>query len=118
MSLYTMRTTLGTWHLMHNSPLQIFIEMGLMGLFFYSLLFYIPFRFYRYISRRESEFSNEELLRLRTTLLSLIGFGVSSLFLPQGYSPILFMLSGFLLIQSELMTGKSEQEENDFSPQN
>ncbi|MBN2284950.1 MAG: O-antigen ligase family protein [Tissierellales bacterium] len=108
MSLYTMGAK-HDWHLMHNSPLQIFIEMGLVGLFFYSLLFYIPFRFYRYIVRREKEFSNEELLRLRTTLLALIGFGVTSFFLPQGYSPILFMLSGFLLIESELMTGKLEQ---------
>lgn len=116
-SIYAMGTTSGDWHVMHNSPLQIFIEMGLVGLFFYGLLFYIPYRFYRYIAKRADEFSGEELLRFKTTLLALIGFGATAFFLPQGYSPILFMLTGFLVIESELMIGRLDREDNQFSPQ-
>ncbi|HOP47972.1 MAG TPA: O-antigen ligase family protein [Desulfobacteraceae bacterium] len=116
-SVYTMGRMSRDWHVMHNSPLQVFMEMGLIGLFIYGLLFYFPYRFYKYITKRKDEFSSEELLRFKTTLLALIGFGVTSFFLPQGYSPILFMLSGFLVIESELMIGRLDREHNQLSPQ-
>ena len=91
------------WHTTHNSPLQVLTDIGFLGLYFYVLLFIIPFRHYRQITKKGIKLSNEDVLRMRIILLSLIGFAATAFFLPQAYSPILFLISGFFVAQSELI---------------
>lgn len=89
------------WVLVHNSYLQVFLETGLVGLLFYLSIFVLPF--YQYFSTnkisRHVEFNK---IRNQFALVSLIGYAATAMFLPQGYSPIVYFLSAIFIIQHEL----------------
>ena len=102
-SMYVNAKTANDWHDTHNAPLQVLTDIGFIGLYFYILLFIIPFRYYKQITRQHIKLSNEDLLRMRVILLSFIGFGATAFFLPHAYSPILFLLTGFYVAQLELI---------------
>lgn len=91
------------WHLIHNTFLQIFLEMGLLGFWCYLLFYLIPYRHYRRVKTRVSETETNSIIdRYQFILLSLIGFATTAFFIPQAYSPIIFILSGVTLVQYEL----------------
>lgn len=91
---------LNDWHLLHNSFLQVLIETGIVGFYFYLKLYLIPIRQYKqYISLMR----DEDIIRWKVTLISFLGCGMTSLFLPQAYSPVLFLITSFIIIQYELI---------------
>jgi O-antigen ligase len=91
------------WHLIHNSFIQIFSETGLLGLSFYMLLFFLPYKQYRNYTSHNIVEGDLHHLRFGMVILSFVGYTVTVIFLPQAYSPILYMLTGIAIIQSELI---------------
>ena len=94
----------GHWGLMHNSFLQALLELGLVGFLLFLALFWLPFKQYWKIKKRNDKTENTQKLidRYQFMLISLIGFAVPAFFLPQAYSPILYFLIGALIVQNEL----------------
>jgi len=102
-SVYAAGEVMNDWHAMHNSFIQILVEMGVAGLVCYCFFYIIPFRQCRSLIRRRAGVSQEQVVRMKVITLSFIGFGVTASFLHQPFSPILFMLTGLFIIQSELI---------------
>jgi len=91
------------WHAIHNTFLQVFLETGLLGFWCYLLFYLIPFRHYCKVKPQISETeTNSYINRYQFILVSLIAFATTAFFIPQAYSPILFLLSGITLVQYEL----------------
>lgn len=93
-----------SWHLAHNSFLQAFLDLGLLGFAIFSTLFVLPFRQYQKLKKNHTEEVKHHIDRYQFLLISLTAFGVTAFFLPQAYSVILPFLIAFLIIQIELFT--------------
>jgi len=102
-SLYVMGRIFKDWHSVHNSFVQAISEIGIIGGFFYISLFIIPFRHYRNYIKRNALLTTEDLLRMQAIMLSFISYIATGFFLPQAYFPVLYMLTGFFVIQGELI---------------
>ena len=92
------------WHLTHNSFIQAFAEIGVIGFVCYILLFIIPFKQYRALIRQRVSLSNDDLLRMRVLMISFFSYAFPAFFLPHAYSPILYFLTGIYIIQTELIS--------------
>jgi len=93
----------GDWVLVHNTFLQAFLEMGFIGFFSYIFLYVIPFRQYRTVKMKAIKLQLNSIVdRYQFILVSLIGFAATAFFIPQVFSPIMFILTGITLIQFEL----------------
>jgi O-antigen ligase len=101
-SNYVAGRAISDWHSMHNSFLQVFLESGLIGFFFYACIFLSQYKQYRHFKRKYSNVFNINIERIKFTLLSLLAFAVTAFFLPQAYSPILYFISGASVINAEL----------------
>ncbi len=102
-SLYMAGKYIKDWHYVHNSFLQVFLEMGFLGIFCYMLFYYIPIKQYSAAKRYGQKTGiDENVDRYQFIIVSLIGFAITAFFLPQAFSPILPILSGIALIQYEL----------------
>jgi hypothetical protein len=102
-SYYVSGASMHDWHVTHNSFVQVFAEMGILGLLPFLLFFVLPYRQYRFFQRLSIDGLYTYLERYRFILLSLAVFASTSFFLPQAYSPILYFLSGLSIIQTELI---------------
>ena len=102
-SFYITGRAMSDWHVMHNSFVQVFIDSGLLGLFFYLLLFYLPYKQYRAAVRLNHGDGDVHLLRFSMIVVSFLSYGVTVVFLPQAYSPILYTLAGIAIIQAQLI---------------
>ncbi len=102
-SLYIAGSAMSDWHYIHNSFIQVFSESGLLGLFFYLLLFYLPYKQYRAAVRLNHGDGDVHLLRFSMIVVSFLSYGVTVIFLPQAYSPILYTLAGIAIIQVQLI---------------
>jgi len=102
-SLYVTGPAMRDWRTTHNSFIQVFAEMGLIGLLFFVFLFILPYKQYRRFARHNIGGLETQLQRYGFTLLSFASFATTAFFLPQAYSPILYMLSGFSLIEAQLI---------------
>ncbi|MBW1899935.1 MAG: O-antigen ligase family protein, partial [Deltaproteobacteria bacterium] len=107
MSLYVNGMLFSDWHAVHNSFVQACVETGLIGFFFYILLFIIPFKQYRQMIKRNSTLTGDDLLRMKAIMIAFIACSSTGFFLPKAYTPILFLLTGFFLIQRELITRRT-----------
>jgi len=103
-SVYMAGGAMNDWHLIHNSFIQVFSESGLLGLFFYLLLFYLPYKQYRAAVRLKHRVRDMDLLRFSMIVVSLVSYGVTVIFLPQAYSPILYTLAAIAIIQKQLIS--------------
>ena len=103
-SIYIAGNAMSDWHLIHNSFIQVFSESGLLGLFFYLLLFYLPYKQYRAAVRLSHWDGDMHLLRFSMIVVSFFSYGVTVVFLPQAYSPILYTLAGIAIIQAQLIS--------------
>lgn len=99
-------SAMSDWHLVHNSFIQVFSESGLLGLFFYLLLFYLPYKQYRAAVRCIHRDEDLHLVRFSMIIVSFLSYGISVVFLPQAYSPILYTLAGIAIIQAQLISLK------------
>jgi len=107
-SYYVSGLSMRDWHSIHNSFIQAFSEMGMIGLFFYLLLFALPFKQYRRaIKSAHSREMDADSKRFSFIHLSFLAFAVTACFLPQAYSPILFTLLGMSIIQTQLISKKN-----------
>lgn len=102
-SVYIAGRAMSDWHLIHNTFIQIFSESGLLGLFFYLLLFYLPYKQYRAALRLDHKDGDVDLLRFSMIVVSFLSYGVTVVFLPQAYSPMLYTLAGIAIIQAQLI---------------
>lgn len=104
-SLYIAGGAMNDWHFIHNSFIQVFSESGFLGLFFYLLIFHLPYKQYRTAVRLNTRDSDEDvhLLRFSMIVVSFLSYGVTVVFLPQAYSPILYTLAGIAIIQAQLI---------------
>jgi O-antigen ligase len=90
------------WHSIHNSFLQVLSELGIFAFVFFLLFYAIPFRKYNnYKDILEKQGDSEGLTLYKCTLISFLSYAVTSFFLPQAYNPLLYMLTGIWVIQSE-----------------
>lgn len=105
-SLYLAGSEMSDWHQVHNSFLQIFSELGLIGFVIYLLLYLLPYR--QLIKMTRVELPELFLTRSKIIIVSLLSYAVTALFLPQGYSPIFYTLTGIALIQVELSKRRDE----------
>jgi len=96
------------WHYIHNTFIQVLSELGFVGTFFYLGMFFLPYRHYRASFQLENKEGNWDLLRFRMILVSFFAYAVTVIFLPQAYSPILYMLVGIAVIQTQLIRGKMQ----------
>ena len=103
-SSYTAGNSMSDWHLVHNTPLQVFSELGLPGFVFYILLHWLPLKQYRQFAAMKMQELEPHLARFRFLLLALFAFAATAFFLPQAYSPIFYTISALTLIQSHLCT--------------
>ncbi len=92
------------WHLIHNAFVQVFSELGLVGLFFYLRLFLLPYKQFRAAVRLNYHDYEKHILRFTMIIISFLSYGVTVIFLPQAYSPILFTLVGLAIVQSQLIS--------------
>lgn len=99
------------WHFVHNSFIQVFAEMGILGLGPFVLLFILPYRQYCGFRKQSTEELGGHLERYRFVLLSLAAFTTTAFFLPQSYSAILYFLTGLALVQAELASRFKESLE-------
>jgi O-antigen ligase len=89
------------WHAIHNSFLQVLSELGIFAFVFFILFYVIPIRKYSYLRKLlEKQGDPPSLMLYKCTLISFLSYGTSALFLPQAYNPLLFMLTGIWVIQS------------------
>ena len=101
-SYYMAGFSMRDWHAIHNSFIQVFSEMGILGLAPFVLLFFLPYKQFRGLRRLGQAGLETHLERFRFLLLSLVAFAGTSFFLPQAYSPIFYFLTGLILVQTEL----------------
>lgn len=107
-SNYVAGKSMRDWHLIHNSFIQVFADMGLFGEFIFLMLLVLPFKKYKSLLKRKSTPLTKDLQRFRFILLGLAAFAITGLFLPQAYSPVLYTLSGFALVQAQLISKYSQ----------
>jgi O-antigen ligase len=106
-SPYIAGNAMSDWHSLHNSFLQVFVEMGIVALLAYISLFIIPFKQYKASLRQpEKAVNTADILLFKTILISLMSYGVTALFLPQAYSAILYTLTGIAVVEPELIREK------------
>jgi O-antigen ligase len=90
------------WHAIHNSFLQILSELGIFAFVFFLLFYVIPFKKYRnYRELLEKQGDSRDLMLYKCTLVSFLSYATTILFLPQAYNPLVYMLTGIWVIQSE-----------------
>ena len=102
-TLYFNGMTRRDWHVTHNAFVQVLAGTGVIGFSCYMLLFIIPLVQYRGFMRQKAPLSNEDILRIKIIMVSLFSYATTAFFLPQGYSPILYLLTGFYVIQAQLI---------------
>jgi len=104
-SIYIASKNIGDWHLVHNTFLQIFLEMGFVGLSCYLLIYLFVYRQYLRFQRYayENGMGDQKIEMYKYLILCLVTFAVTAFFLPQAYSPLFFVLSGFVLANHEIM---------------
>jgi len=101
-SIYISGHAKSDWHLIHNAYLQVFSELGLVGMFFYMRFFYLPYKQFRAAVRHKGTGEDYNLLRYSMLIISFMSYGLTVIFLPQAYSPILYLLVGIAIIQAQL----------------
>ena len=86
----------GRWMTTHNSPLQVGVETGVLGLLTYLVLFWIAYRNSRQIQDVFIEYDLEPSMIefCRALEFSLVGFFVCAFFLSQAYSWHVYYLMG------------------------
>jgi len=110
----------GYYQTVHNSLLLIGAELGVLGLFLYLLLYKYAFG---YLSEAQNLARNgETAFAIRINYLSLslkaalVGFFLSSFFLSQSYSPVLYtifsLVSAFYLITYQKCTANDDKQTN------
>lgn len=88
------------WHNVHNSFIQIFLELGILGLVSYGFIYFLPIK--RFLSRSRNNLSERLTAMWRTIIIAFLAFATTAFFLPQAYSPILYMLSSLAIVLMEL----------------
>lgn len=106
---YVMGMSFKDWHNIHNSFVQVFVEIGMIGFAIYLSFFLIPFKQYkRYI---RSPNNNNALHRLeliyKMILISLVSFASTAFFTPNAYSPLISTLTALAVIGSEAFKRES-----------
>lgn len=117
-SHYVSGFSMRDWHVTHNSFIQVFAEMGILGLCPFVSLFVLPYKKYRSFRQESIVGLEAHLERYRFLLLSLAALGTTAFFLPQAYSPILYFLTGLALVQAELTSRSKAISELPQSEQN
>ncbi len=103
-SVYIAGRAMGDWHLLHNAFLQILVEMGIVALLLYIGIFIKPFKQFKILLRQSKQAINSyDIVLFKIILISLSSYGVTVFFLPQAYSSILYTLTGFAVIEPELI---------------
>ncbi|MGD0886010.1 MAG: O-antigen ligase family protein [Thermodesulfovibrionales bacterium] len=106
-SLYIAGRAMNDWHSLHNTFLEVFVEMGIAALFLYIGFFVIPFKQYKSLLRSNDKgASTVDTVLFKTLLISLMSYGVTAFFLPQAYSAIIYTLTGIAVIEAELTKKK------------
>ena len=102
-SYYISGREAGDWVSIHNSFIQILSELGIFALAYFSF-FFILFRSLNIVILK-SYWKNKKtprgLILYKCTLISFLSYATTTLFLPQAYNPLLYMLTGIWVIQSE-----------------
>lgn len=96
-----------SWHTAHNAPLQVGVEIGVIGLIAFFSLFVPTIRAARRARRLAAAGAvDPDLARLGDALrISLLGFGVGALFLSAGFSIITMTLAGMGMAYSGMLRG-------------
>lgn len=103
-SFYLSGRGMSDWHSIHNSFIQVFVETGIFGFLSYLFLFTQSFKQYRATRKnRLAANQNPDSVRFGMILTSMITYAISASFLPQAYSPILYLLTALIVIESELI---------------
>lgn len=106
-SVYLAGESMGDWHALHNSFLQVFVEMGAFALFFYINLFVKPYRqLRRYIGKPRDALAKSDIVLVKAVLMSFLSYGITVIFLPQAYSVILYLLTAIAVIETEFLKKK------------
>lgn len=104
-SVYVMGKTANDWHDMHNTFIQVFLDIGVPGFIAYLLLFVMPYKQFKkckvYIKNIDHPIKFDILHHMIMT--SLRAFAVTAFFTPQAYSPLFSTLTGITVIALELM---------------
>ncbi len=108
-SIYVAGTARNDWVSIHNSFLQVFIELGLMGIIFYVCTYISQYMQYRHYRHKYGKVNEKYVERFNYTLLSLLAYAVTAFFLPQAYSPIFYYISGVSVINAELCNASKRQ---------
>lgn len=96
-----------SWHTAHNAPLQVAVEIGVVGVVAFFWLFIPTLQ----AARRARKLANAgavdpKLARLGDTLrISLLGFAIGALFLSAGFSIIAMTLAAIGMAYSRLLRG-------------
>lgn len=94
---------IGEFTLIHNTFIQVFLEMGLFGLGTYLLIYLLSFKQYKRMKVSKNLVNPNLLLRQKFLILSLISFAVTAMFLPQAYSVVFVFMIGLLAVQQKLV---------------
>lgn len=101
--VYVNGTAMNDWHAVHNAFVQVFLEIGLIGFLFYLSLFIIPFNQYKkYLKGNKGPKQSLDIL-YKMMIIGLVSFACTAFFTPNGYSPLLYVLTAFAVIGSEVM---------------
>jgi O-antigen ligase len=101
-SYYISGREAGDWHAIHNSFLQVLSELGIFSFVFFLLFFIIPFKKYRnFMELLGGKNDSSVIILYKCTLISLISYATTILFLPQAYNPLIYMITGIWVIQNE-----------------
>jgi hypothetical protein len=102
--VYVMGKSADDWHDIHNTFVQVFVEIGGAGLIAYLLLFTIPYRrFKKYkVLMKDVDHHFKFDLLYKMIMTSLRAFAVTAFFTPQAYSPLLSTLTGITVVAMEL----------------
>lgn len=108
-SYYLAGNLMSDWHSIHSSFFQIFADLGITGFTIYFLLYFVSYKQLKIIT--QNDYPELFKIRAKIIIMSFLSYGFTAFFLPQGYSPILYMLTAFAIIQNELSKRKDELNE-------